>query len=75
MKGRHGRLYIHCRYIYEHYVKNPEFLSISLSAYTGERGGQSPFSPKPLGTKKCYTLVDIVVVLNILKDQGPQSTP
>ena len=25
-------------------------------------GGQSPFSPKPLGTKKFYTLVGILVV-------------
>ena len=39
MKGRHGRWYIHCRYIYEHYIKNSEPLSISLSACTSGEGG------------------------------------
>ena len=52
--------------IYEHDIKISEPLSLRSSDYyactSDEGGGQSPFSPKPLGTKIFNTLVHIVLV-------------
>ena len=51
--------------LFEPDIKKSEHLNLRLGAYyacTQVRGGQSPFSPKPLGTKIFDTLVHIVLV-------------